>query len=843
MDSKEDKVETIELPETNPPLVPSGSKKKKDKKDKKEKKDYVFSTDGNSTIEPSKSILVKEEKPRKDKKQIQFSAKASEMDKTGHITAVDSSFYEQEPNGPQEPLPNVPKSANTQGRIGKAPQQSGPLGQHKTSDNGDPSQTEPKNNILMSDSEDNSDSDDVNPTVPFRETEPPLVSKSPKPTPKGKRGVKPPHQRRIEPITDEGEKKRFEELRAAVLSVSTYAGHVCENIDKFFKYNKNNIVRSALRVEEMEQKKARTWVFFLLMLQFLINAGFLAAIVYCGRSGKPYAAYFFAGTLGFYFIIRIISVSIFLLRRGAKNFGRCCEPGYDANNEKYEEVFICIPAYNEGKEAFMNTIGSIAETNYPKHKMYMFFIVDGNKACSFENLMECLLKKPYLDPVPAKHRILLHGVYEGIPYSVFLKEENRGKRDSQWLFVELLRNMIPEFAPTYVFFVDSDTAFHPDSLRHMVENFGDDQKIAGVCGKLTLSNFKFFDKDCSNTFYFLSTMFVVGYQFYEYHYNQIIGKQSEAAFSAVSCLPGAFSVFRANALTNVETRIGERIDEELSSQVINKMGPFSYYYYRVKQTLPLVLDDFFSKPTHGIANRNLYELGEDRTLTIRFLEKGLKCLYEPRAVAYTECPDSIVKYFQQRRRWNNSTFVNLAYMMPKGTLWCQLRSLPIQVFAFFDLFGAYILPANALLLMYVIWDPLFKYIRDHTNGKVDINVVYIILILLVLQALVITTTNLVTADMFYVFLTFLMGLMMLVAFPFFVIFCKSLVNNFIDDPSQNWAPFVILALFPLMHTIMSVTKPPAFFTVVFYWAMIPMSALTLPFYSFVHLDDFSWGNR
>jgi len=729
-----------------------------------------------------------------------------------HINSDNADESEASYEGPQDPLPAPPpRSVKSQGRVGK--QEPGDL-------------------------------EDVNPgpvpvdvTSQKNEPLPPLHGRTP---PVKGRVAKVPVESRVEQITDEDEKRKFEELRGAVLSVSSYAGHVCENIDKFFKYNKNNIVRPSLKVDELEQKKARTWVFFLLLIQFIVCAVFLGAVAYLGKNGYPYAGWFFAGSLGLYFVMRLFSVLIFCLRNLNKG-SHCCASAYDPNNERYEEVFICIPAYNEGKEAFMNTISSISATNYPKHRMYMFFIVDGNKAASFENLMECLLKKPYDEPVPPRTRLLKHGVYDGIPYSVFLKEENRGKRDSQWLFVELLRNMIPEFAPGYVFFVDSDTAFHPDSLRFMVEDFKDDPKIAGVCGKLTLSNFKFFSRKLSNTFYFLSTMFVVGFQYYEYHYNQIVGKQSEAAYSAVSCLPGAFSVFRANILTNVEARVGERMDEELSSQVIDKMGPFSLYYYKVKQTLPLVLDDFFSKPTNGIIDRNLYELGEDRTLTIRFLERGLKCLYEPRAVAYTECPDGIVKYFQQRRRWNNSTFINLCAMVVKPGLWCTPRCIPVQIFSLLDLFGSYILPANSLLLMYVIWNPMFEWIGDHTS--IYINAAYVIAILLALQALVVMTTNIVTADMFYVFLTFIQGLLMVVAFPWFIIFVINIVHQFEADPGEYWAPVFILALFPVLHTIMSVTHPPSFFTVVYWWVMIPTSALTLPMYSFVHLDDFSWGNR
>jgi len=376
----------------------------------------------------------------------------------------------------------------------------------------------------------------------------------------------------------------------------------------------------------------------------------------------------------------------------------------------------------------------------------------------------------------------------------------------------------------------------------MVEDFGDDHNVAGVCGKLTLSNFTFFSKEISNTLYFLSTMFVVGFQYYEYHYNQIVGKQSEAAFSAVSCLPGAFSVFRADVLKNVEARVDTNaVKEALSPQEIKNMGAFSFYYYKINQSLPLIMDDFFSRPTIGIKDRNLYELGEDRTLTIRFLEQGLKCLYEPRAIAYTECPDSIVKYFQQRRRWNNSTFVNLAAMIVKGSLWCKPRCIPIQIFATLDLFGSYILPANALLLMYIVWKPFFEYVAENTGY--DIDAFLVILVLLLVQTLVIFTTSIVIADMFYVTVTFFQCVIMLVSFPWFVIFVINIINDFKADYANHWAPFFILALFPLLHTIMSVTRPQAFFTVIFWWAMIPISAFTLPLYSFVHLDDFSWGNR
>lgn len=96
--------------------------------------------------------------------------------------------------------------------------------------------------------------------------------------------------------------------------------------------------------------------------------------------------------------------------------------------------------------------------------------------------------------------------------------------------------------------------------------------------------------------------------------------------------------------------------------------------------------------------------------------------------------------------------------------------------------------------------------------------------------------------MLYVLITFFSGLLMLASAWFFVFdFMAPIINKFIADPSplENSAPVFMLFLFPFLHLIMSVTQPLSLFTVVFYYLMIPVISLTLPFYSFLHLDDFS----
>ncbi|MCS7249384.1 MAG: glycosyltransferase family 2 protein [candidate division WOR-3 bacterium] len=51
----------------------------------------------------------------------------------------------------------------------------------------------------------------------------------------------------------------------------------------------------------------------------------------------------------------------------------------------------------------------------------------------------------------------------------------------------------------------------------------------------------------------------------------------------------------------------------------------------------------------GLYNENIY--AEDCDLTLRILKAGYKVVYEPKAVVYTEAPESISCLFKQRYRW------------------------------------------------------------------------------------------------------------------------------------------------------------------------------------------------
>lgn len=109
---------------------------------------------------------------------------------------------------------------------------------------------------------------------------------------------------------------------------------------------------------------------------------------------------------------------------------------------------------------------------------------------------------------------------------------------------------------------------------------------------------------------------------------------------------------------------------------------------------------------------------------------------------------------------------------------------------------------------------------------------------------VIATTNLSSSDMFFAVNSFFGGVMMGLALYYFVrAVIVTAIQTFLDDPVGNWPLLVMVAVFPLLHIVVTIPKPQYFFTAAFYYFMLPTLAVTIPFYSFFHLDDFSWGNR
>jgi len=111
--------------------------------------------------------------------------------------------------------------------------------------------------------------------------------------------------------------------------------------------------------------------------------------------------------------------------------------------------------------------------------------------------------------------------------------------------------------------------------------------------------------------------------------------------------------------------------------------------------------------------------------------------------------------------------------------------------------------------------------------------------------MVIATTKMDSSDTFYVLSTFITGILMAAALYYFLVAqLFPIYRDFVAAwPNGDFPLFLLTALFPILHVIVSIPSPLMFFSSTFYYLLFPTISITLPLYGFFHLDDFSWGNR
>lgn len=85
---------------------------------------------------------------------------------------------------------------------------------------------------------------------------------------------------------------------------------------------------------------ARTWVFFLIIIQITINIGYGLLVVNFNQA----LSFVIAGALLLFFILKIGSVLIFVLKRFNKS--SCCAPKYDPSDNRYSKcLFQHLPFF------------------------------------------------------------------------------------------------------------------------------------------------------------------------------------------------------------------------------------------------------------------------------------------------------------------------------------------------------------------------------------------------------------------------------------------------------------------------------------------------------------------
>jgi poly-beta-1,6-N-acetyl-D-glucosamine synthase len=164
----------------------------------------------------------------------------------------------------------------------------------------------------------------------------------------------------------------------------------------------------------------------------------------------------------------------------------------------------------------------------------------------------------------------------------------------------------------FILCVDADCTFAPNALRMMVRRMND-PAVGAVAGNGTVRNLSGLLSYCQGL---------------EYIYSNTAFRIPQSETGAVLCVPGPIGLFRRAALDEIHARNGELPP---GSPPGHFAGPYE----------------------HG-------SIAEDFELSIALLAAGWKIVYEPRAVCYTEVPETLPGLISQRYRWTRGNLQVMA---------------------------------------------------------------------------------------------------------------------------------------------------------------------------------------
>ncbi|NMH27843.1 glycosyltransferase [Flavobacterium silvaticum] len=183
------------------------------------------------------------------------------------------------------------------------------------------------------------------------------------------------------------------------------------------------------------------------------------------------------------------------------------KPVKSVSDELLPTVTVIVPAYNEGKQVW-DTLMSLAESDYPMHKLQLLSIDDGSQDDTWYWMQQ------------AKQKL-------GDRLFIYQQPQNKGKRHA------LYRGFNVGTGDIFVT-VDSDSVVKTDTLRNLVSPFVTNKNCGAVAGNIQVLNNKkaLLPK-------MLNVSFVMSFEFQ---------RSAESALGSVLCTPGALAAYRRTAV-------------------------------------------------------------------------------------------------------------------------------------------------------------------------------------------------------------------------------------------------------------------------------------------------------
>lgn len=203
--------------------------------------------------------------------------------------------------------------------------------------------------------------------------------------------------------------------------------------------------------------------------------------------------------------------------------------------------------------------------------------------------------------------------YGGGKYIRFV-EPRKGKRNAMLMgFKDFLEN---GEQVKYVFNVDSDSKLHPDAIANAVRLFETDPDIACLTGDIKVANTE------------VNLLTTLTTQRFFYAFN--VERAAQNRFAAVTCMSGAFMAVRTTVLRQI---LKPWARQRFLGQICN--------------------------------------FGDDRHIATLVLERGLKSVYCPDAISWTDVPCEMPVWKRQQTRWARSAWRETIITLP----WLHLLPL------------------------------------------------------------------------------------------------------------------------------------------------------------------------
>ncbi|RKO86586.1 chitin synthase-domain-containing protein [Blyttiomyces helicus] len=270
-------------------------------------------------------------------------------------------------------------------------------------------------------------------------------------------------------------------------------------------------------------------------------------------------------------------------------------------------------------QALLAAIISIVECKYSKDRMRLMLSFDDDSESPI--FLQTLKNLDYVAPPPGRpvsgdplssegsHPMTLDIIFRGVRVTI-CRFPHRGKRLTQGAAYALAEK---RWSVDLYLFMDSDVQMHPKALRAFVADFEARPGRIAATGLIVCSF------PTRNLWWILQET--------EYVQSQMLDRCLESACGAVTCLPGALTMVRSEAL--------------------RKVAPL-YFGLKDGNSVAGV------RVSHGVYEHCRYYLGEDRFLTHLFMESAdgpYRIGFVDNALCKTEAPGTFTTLLKQRRRW------------------------------------------------------------------------------------------------------------------------------------------------------------------------------------------------